>query len=437
MDYNTSKRLKSASGAPISAPRAAGAIPMYQPPSPMARGSPPSQPSTAVLSRSAATSGKQSLKLTVKAAPSKLRQATSGSSIPPNPYAADGPSESEVTPAPAAARPARSTRNPRALIEPESEEDEDMGGMEAEDGEDDAEADGDVDIEDADPANADSDDDAEGEEDDDDAPEMQHPHPPPPVIKTHPPGHGQRNPVVTVSGPSKSKPLPSVERKQARDEEEDLSDLDSADETADITAQNEDEIGIDIDPEDELLDDDEDGEENDESGSPDSSNSNSRSATPDLTKLTRRQRGAFEEDANLMALSNEALKKKVLTTEEHAMRRQEMARRRKNLSEKKNEEEKMETINKLLQKPAPKRRTRAEMLAAGLHGTGTPGGWDEDGEEIRADPLFARWVSSKEGVRVGVPSEWLAGERGEVFGGPVKTDEGLTRGGARMVEEVA
>ncbi|KAK6433833.1 hypothetical protein LTR95_009984 [Oleoguttula sp. CCFEE 5521] len=413
---------------------------MYQPPSPIARGSPPSQPSTAVLSRSAATSGKQSLKLTVKAAPSKLRQATSGSSIPPNPYAADGPSESDVTPAPPVARPARSTRNPRALVEPESDEDEEMGGVEGEEDEHDAEADEDVDIEDADAdaANADSDDDAEGEEDDDDddAPDMQLPHPPPPVIKTHPPGHGQRNPTVTVSGPSKSKPLPSVERKQAQDEEEGLSDLDSADETADLIAQNEDEIGIDIDPEDELLEDDD--EENDESGSPDSSNSNSRSATPDLSKLTRRQRGAFEEDANLMALSNEALKKKVLTTEEHAMRRQEMARRRKNLSEKKNEEEKMETINKLLQKPAPKRRTRAEMLAAGLHGTGTPGGWDEDGEEIRADPLFTRWVSSKEGVRVGVPSEWLAGERGEVFGGPpVERGEGMARGGARMVEEVA
>ncbi|KAK6428877.1 hypothetical protein LTR95_014975 [Oleoguttula sp. CCFEE 5521] len=398
-------------------------------------GSPPGQPSTAVLSRSAATSGKQSLKLTVKAAPSKLRQATSGSSIPPNPNAADGPSESDVTPAPAAARPARSTRNPKVLVEPESDEDEEMAGMDVEDDED-AEADEDVEIADADAANVDSDDDAEGEEDDDDdAPEMQLPHPPPPVIKTHPPGHGQRNPTVTVSGPSKAKPLQSVERKQAQDEEEDLSDLDSADETADITAQNEDEIGIDIDPEDELLEDDD--EENDESGSPDSSNSNSRSATPDLSKLTRRQRGAFEEDANLMALSNEALKKKVLTTEEHAMRRQEMARRRKNLSEKKNEEEKMETISKLLSKPAPKRRTRAEMIAAGLHGTGTPGGWDEDGEEIRADPLFTRWVSAKEGVRVGVPSEWLAGERGEVFGGPVKADEGLTRAGARMVEEVA
>ena len=68
---------------------------------------------------------------------------------------------------------------------------------------------------------------------------------------------------------------------------------------------------------------------------------NSRSATPDMSKLTRRQRGAFEEDANLMALSNEAQTKKQLSAEEHAMRRQEMARRRKNLSEKRNEEEKV------------------------------------------------------------------------------------------------
>ena len=80
---------------------------------------------TASIARPA--NGKTSLRLTVKAPPSKLRQATSGSQIaapiPPNPYA-DNPSESDATPAPAG-RTARSTRNPRKVVEPESEEEDD------------------------------------------------------------------------------------------------------------------------------------------------------------------------------------------------------------------------------------------------------------------------------------------------------------------------
>jgi Ino eighty subunit 2 len=70
----------------------------------------------------------------------------------------------------------------------------------------------------------------------------------------------------------------------------------------------------------------------------------SRGQTPDITKMTKRQRALVEEgidDGGLMALSNEAQKKKHLTAEENAMRRAEMARRRKNLSEKRNEEEKV------------------------------------------------------------------------------------------------
>ena len=75
----------------------------------------------------------------------------------------------------------------------------------------------------------------------------------------------------------------------------------------------------------------------------DSDEDMSRDQTPDMSKLTRRQRAVLEqeEDGSLLALSNEAQKKKHLTAEEHAMRRAEMARRRKNLSEKRNEEEKV------------------------------------------------------------------------------------------------
>jgi len=110
--------------------------------------------------------------------------------------------------------------------------------------------------------------------------------------------------------------------------------------------------------------------------------------------------------------------KKHLTAEEHAMRRAEMARRRKNLSEKRNEEEKQDTINRLLKKQAPKRRgkiSRAEEFEAEA---------DQD-DEVRREPdekppnpLFVRWVSNKDGIKLGVPLEWEGKEAGRMFTGP-------------------
>lgn len=168
-------------------------------------------------------------------------------------------------------------------------------------------------------ANEDSEEDAEGEEDDEDEDEeMQDHHPPPPVIKQDR-APGKAKPNVTVTAPSEG-PLKSVEDKEMEDDDDDeeLSELDS----------NEDAEGE---------------EEEEEEQDSDEDDDNSRSATPDLTKLTKRQRGGTVDDFGgaLMALPNEAQKKKHLTAEEHAMRRAEMARRRKNLSEKRNEEEKV------------------------------------------------------------------------------------------------
>lgn len=254
-------------------------------------------------SASVAANGKTSLRLTVKAPPSKLRQATSGSSIPPNPYA-DNPSESDTTPAP---RVARSTRNPRTVVDPDSDEvDEDAEGEE-EDEEEEADVDMDQELLDQE----DSEEDAEGEDEDED--ELQQDHPPPPVIKQNQP-NGKAKPNVTVTAPPEG-PLKSVEAKEMEDDDDDG-------ELSELPDEDEEELS-------ELSSDDDD--------------ENSRSATPDLTKLTKRQRGAYDEEAEntLMALSNEAQKKKHLTAEEHAMRRAEMARRRKNLSEKRNEEEKV------------------------------------------------------------------------------------------------
>lgn len=103
-----------------------------------------------------------------------------------------------------------------------------------------------------------------------------------------------------------------------------------------------------------------------------------------------------------------------------------MARRRKNLSEKRNEEEKMDTINRLLKKQAPKRRGKisATEIAAGAETPEVLIGPPEEAE--RAEPGFIRWVSGPEGCRVGVPIEWKGKAAASVFG----------KGNWRMVEEV-
>lgn len=288
----------------------------------------PTRP-TASISRPGNGKNGGGLRLTVKAQPSKLRQATSGSqintpTIPPNPYA-DAPSESDATPQPAV-RTARSTRNPRTVVEPESDTmDEDAEEEEPQDEEMEGGVEADIDqeilehedSEDEEDEEEDDEEDAEGEEDEDMAD-----HPPPPVI-TQTNANGASKPNVTVIAPHEG-PLKSVEAKEQdlaaegdEDEDDELSELDS----------NENE------------NDNENGEEDDD----DASTDGSRSGTPDMSKLTRRQRGIYEDldGGSLLSLSNEAQKKKHLTAEEHAMRRAEMARRRKNLSEKRNEEEKV------------------------------------------------------------------------------------------------
>ena len=79
----------------------------------------------------------------------------------------------------------------------------------------------------------------------------------------------------------------------------------------------------------------------------------------------------------------------------------------------------METINKLLKKQAPKTNRRTAMA-----GDETP-----DGDAMRANPVFVRWVSTKDGNAVAVPEEILIGPAGRAFRG------GLAPG--KMVEEVS
>lgn len=80
----------------------------------------------------------------------------------------------------------------------------------------------------------------------------------------------------------------------------------------------------------------------------------------------------------------------------------------------------METINKLLKKQAPKTNRKSH-----LGGDQSP-----DADSQRANSVFVRWISNKDGSRAGVPDDMLSGPAGRVF-----VKGGLGRG--KMVEEVS
>jgi Ino eighty subunit 2 len=87
----------------------------------------------------------------------------------------------------------------------------------------------------------------------------------------------------------------------------------------------------------------------------------------------------------------------------------------------------METINKLLKKQAPKTNARRNQFS-GAPGDGTP-----DSEAQKPNPIFVRWVSNKDGNRIGVPEEWLEGPVGAVFQGGVKQADI----GGKLITEVS
>ncbi|GAP90156.2 putative papa-1-like conserved region family protein [Rosellinia necatrix] len=289
--------------------------------------------------------------------------------------------------------------------EEEEDDDEDAEGEDDDmmDEDDDDDAEGEIVVDDTMDIDAEGDEDDKGEEDaegEDDDMDMSVIPPPAPVIKVSKPsakkGGASKSRAAAKSAASKGA---ASHVKESDDEE--LSELESdADEIQDTVkvgggddedAEGEDEEIEGAEPieEDDLGSDDDEGE------------------APDLTKMTKRQRARFEEngDAALMKLSDEVQAKKHFTAEELSMRRAEMARRRRNLSEKRNEEVKMETINKLLKKQAPKTNRKGQ---AGMELT-------PDAEGQKPSPIFVRWVSNKDGPRVAVPDEMLVGPAGRVF----------------------
>ncbi|KAM0245567.1 hypothetical protein ACHAQJ_010533 [Trichoderma viride] len=307
-------------------------------------------------------------------------------------------------------------------VEVEDEEDEEEDDEEDED-EEDTRAEDDAEMEELGDEDAEGEDemdvDAEGEEDADGDVDMA----PKRVAR----------PLAKNSRPTKPRPMVKVTTSRAtRDEEEDDDD-DDDDELSDpadsdigddtivygdqTMADDEDAEGEEIEVAGDEDDVEEEEEEEDEITMPPGANGDSdldseegsRAETPDLAKMTKRQRARFEDiPQEFMKLPDEIQVKKVFTAEELSMRRQEMARRRRNLSEKRNEEVKMETINKLLKKQAPKINRKAAAAAAAADSL--------DRNLNKANPIFIRWISNKSGSRIGVPEDIIEGPSGTVFG---------------------
>ncbi|KAL6710740.1 hypothetical protein ACN47E_007797 [Coniothyrium glycines] len=371
------------------------------------RGTVTQSPAAAVIQRSSPEETRQSIHLTVKSSPNKLRQATGGATTK------RGVSRQNIVSG------KRASRSSRVVREVDSEEDEDEDEDEDEAEEVDAmDVDDDEDEDDEEDVDADGDEDedmdAEGEEDE----EMDDTPAPRPVIPAN--RSVPVKPAISITKAQDS--VEATEMAMDNSDDDDLSDpesdLDEDAEGEDEDAEGEDDDEVDATMND-GLDDDMDSDED-----------LSRDQTPDVSKMTKRQRAmvAEEEDGALMALSNEAQKKKHLTAEEHAMRRAEMARRRKNLSEKRQNEEKIDTINRLLKKQPPKRGRKTQDV--------TESGQEEEAEHEKANPLFVRYVQNAKGTQLGVPAEWLQAPAGQVFTGNMAKPTPRPFGG-RMVEEVA
>lgn len=376
---------------------------------------------------------KRSIRLTVKPAPSRLQEIKGD--------------EEEAT-RPARGRSGRASRQKQSYVEKatseeedEDEEDEDDDGAEQEDDED-QDAEGDEDDEEVE-------EDGEGDIDMDDVP-------PPPAPKS-----SASKPTIKISASSSTKPgkarksSPSTHlnlssTKHRSVEEKETGNAASQSESSEVEDDPEGlENGALDEPEDDLDHDRGDTIKVDAVNESDlDSDDSNDSSLPDLSKLTRRQRGGVDE-GSLMALSNEAQKKKFFTPEQITMRRAEMARRRKDLSEKRNEQEKADTLRRLLQKPAPTRRSRAQVLAdaereefglgrAGLRGESVVGDEDDGEREENVNRIYTRTVVTRNGSRVGVPADWLDGPAGKPFEGVTNNGKGwdqVIRSG-RMVEEV-
>ena len=211
-----------------------------------------------------------SIKLKLKMPPSRLRESTLGKSISVTPA-----ENTELMETPTSSRASRARR--QVIMESESDDDDDEEDANGHDEDDD-----DLDDEDVEGEEDEEDDAGDASDFDMDAA------PPPPVIRKTGPAS---KPIITITSAPKTGKIKSVEAKEismatGEDfDDDDLSDLSDDDAEGDIV-------------EDDALEDDADGDSFDEDDM-------SGAGTPDLSKMTKRQRALVDisGDDHFMALN--------------------------------------------------------------------------------------------------------------------------------------
>lgn len=147
----------------------------------------------------------------------------------------------------------------------------------------------------------------------------------------------------------------------------------------------------------------------------------------DTSKKTARQKaketGAVDH-LEFLPIDKNSKAKPELTAEEAALRKSENARKRKNQTEKKLDEEKQETINRLLNKQASKRKGAVKQLTAadtaGLEEAEEAAAVAAQVRKTRPVPLgMIRYTSNKDGSFVSLPRELI----GHVVTRPLFGDE--------------
>ncbi|KAF8252192.1 hypothetical protein K440DRAFT_391065 [Wilcoxina mikolae CBS 423.85] len=272
---------------------------------------------------------------------------------------------------------------------------------------------------------------------------------------TPPPGATDTGAPSTAAGTPESiaAPIPTSTSSMPRGRKvvQEDSDDEEEDEDEEDDEEEESKMGEERDPEDELGDEDAEGEtddemldSDDETGATPGTDFMSRTGTPDMSRLTNRQRTRLGDitTADLLELpsgfekpgANKAAVS--LSVQEQELKRAEMARRRKNLTDQKLEEEKIDTINRLLKKQTPKMRGRSRAT-----GDATPA--DQGGDTIMGGveqtpppaPTMVRWVSNKDGIRLAVPGSWLAAPVGKRFEPQTETER-MRNVRRKLVEEL-
>ena len=128
----------------------------------------------------------------------------------------------------------------------------------------------------------------------------------------------------------------------------------------------------------------------------------------DTSKKTARQKAketGAADHLEFLPIEKNAKVKPILTAEEQALRKSENARKRKNQTEKKLDEEKQETINKLLNKQAGKKKGAVKILTTADAAIEEV---DESSQIRKTRPVplgMIRYINNKEGSTVSLPVE--------------------------------